>query len=281
MSTSDLYELVFSSGVEQALLQTGRLPESWVPKYLATIQDACSSFDGATVWPKQVFQAFHYSSMYLPLRYDVWATSANTSNSKTERSIAEIRFETEMYLWSSLSGVDRWKRHLASTNEVAFGKNGARLIELCFGDISPVGEIDQSASFRTWKDSYEECLRNIELELKTTDCWPKWIYMAIHFASFYIDLFQSQCIDLVRMAIELEDDTLRTRIDDVIRKLRIEIENDAVLNLIRLWLSSCSSKRDSSGLPKIGDRRPRTGQFISVRTLSEVFLLGGINVNAS
>ena len=275
MSTSHLYEMVFSpGGIEHTLQQTGRLPESWVRKYLAEIHDARASFDGATAWPKRVFQALHFSSMHLPMRYDVWARSTNTANSKTEQVLAEIRFETEAYLWSSLSGVDRWKLNVASNNEVAAGKSAISLIDLCFGDISPVVEVDRSTAFRSWKDSYEECLRNIELDWKTAVCWPKWICMAIHYASFYIDLFQSQCIDVAQVATEVEDDTLRRRIDDVIHELGKEIKNEASLNLIRLWLSACGCDRDSSGLPRVGVRRPRTGQFISVRTPSEVFLLG-------
>jgi len=273
MSTSDLYELVFSSGVEQALLQTGRLPEPWTQEYLAEIQDARSTFDGALAWPKQVFQAFHYSSMHLPLRYDVWASSANTSNSDTEHLIAIIRFETEAYLWSSLPDGDPRTSTTAFTNEVACGLSATRLVELCFGNMSPIGGGDRSTSFRSWKELYEESVRTIEPKWKTMMCWPKWLCMAIHFASFYIDLFQKQNVDLAQVAVDVEDIALRKRIDGIIHTLKEKIENEAALDLIRLWLSSCSKKRDSSGLPKIREQRPRTGQFISVRTISEAFLL--------
>ena len=102
------------------------------------------------------------------------------------------------------------------------------------------------------------------------DNWPKWLCVAIHFAAFYVDLYQKQDIDLINSSEHQE--AASSGIGEVTSELSRIIHNRRVTQLIKLWLCSASADRDSSGLPVLGVTRPRTGQLISVRTSSELFL---------
>jgi hypothetical protein len=263
MQTQRIFELVFSSGVEVALRQTGEIDPLWRDSFVLEIQKSDLAPIDDLTWPKQYFQALHYVSMHLGLSYRSWTVLERGKNEETAQTLADLQFTTEAHLWSSLNS-------LTSTAAVS-ASHYADLISLCFGDNAPLKIVDLTTSFRPWKDEYERCLKQCAQQFKHSEIWPKSLCMAIHFASFYIDWFQSRCVDLRQTTVDNSQHA--NRIQEIVDHLGGFIKNESVLHLIRLWLCSCQFKRDAGGVPEIGAHRPRTGQFVSVRTMSELFLI--------
>lgn len=87
----------------------------------------------------------------------------------------------------------------------------------------------------------------------------------------YIDLYQTRDIDLAHDYSRTNEG--QDRIVGLIDTLRPCIDNDGVLSVIRIWLSTCGLPRDHSGLPEIGVSRKLDGA--SVRTISEMFIERG------
>lgn len=266
MQTQRIFELVFSSGVEVSLRQTGEIDPLWRDSFLLEMQKSEPTPSSGLTWSKQYFQALHYVSMHLGLNYRSWTVLERAKNEETAQILADLQFATEAHLWSSLNS-------LTSTAAVS-ASDDTDLISLCFGDNAPLRIVDLTTSFRPWKQNYERYLKNCEQQWKHSETWPKSLCMAIHFASFYIDLFQSRCVDLYQTPVENSQHA--TRIQQIATHLGRFIKNELVLHLIRLWLRSCQFKRDAAGVPEIGANRPRTGQFVSVRTMSELFLLSDV-----
>lgn len=272
MNDNAIHGLLFSEGgVEQSLLDSGRFSASWLTSFQSAIEALSSSCLRSQSWPKKVFQSLHYASTHLPLRYRVWATSSHTRNIHTEYELSELRFSAESYLWSSLFGLPRWSDSPSAEDPAFLSEHDARLIDLCFGLASPVCAAEKATSFQSWAEEYDACLRFSSQRWTKKSHWPKWLCMAVHYASFYIDLFQMRDFELT--AVFEEDEIRACKIREILDGLKTHISNDSILSIIRIWLETCSANRDSSGLPLIGTLRPRTGQFRSVRTTSEVFLL--------
>ncbi len=144
------------------------------------------------------------------------------------------------------------------------------LVELCFGESSPVVEIDQESSFGSWQTKYETCLRAIEDSSASKINWSKWLCVAIHFAAFYIDLFQYRALDFVEIQEMAGEHSAEIR--NLCTELRGVIHNKFVVRLVEVWLRTIEIERDGSGLPRIGVIRPKSERFISIRTSSEIFL---------
>lgn len=274
MVENALYELVLGSGsCEGGLVERGEVPSQWVDAYHEFLYEVRSDARGQSEWDRRLFQPLHYASTHLGLRYGVWKSSSGSSNADTEKLLSDIQFETEEYLWSALPDMPCWSPPVGAA-AIHLGPDDRALIAMCFDQMSPVCETEDGGSFHSWKRNYEDTLRGCASRWGAKVLWPRWVCMAIHFASFYIDLYQAREIDLEFDSQRRDERSART--ERVLATLGRSIANENVLRLIRVWLLACDLNRDVSGLPMIGKVRRRTGQFISVRTVSELFLLHGL-----
>jgi hypothetical protein len=268
LSANDLYEFVVGLGEE--LVHSGELKTSRATQYTNFVQDATGNWSRDTTWPHRAFQAFHYASLYLPLRYYVWSNAKGKRQLGTEEVLPVVLRETEMYLWSCLLQSAKWPSDRLSHHALGLDSNDRKIIDLCFGVASPVGPIESGESFAQWKTQYEQAVRVGSAKWKNEEMWPQVLCMAIHFASLYVELFQIRNIELTGNYAANDQGSRQS--EPIIAGLMRYINNERVLALIRIWLDTCGMKRDDSGLPAIGTLRERTGQFVSVRTMSEVFV---------
>ena len=264
MIAHELRTLVYDAN--SSLVNSGRFPDGWLEMYQATLAKVADSFN-AISWPKDVFAALHYVSTHLCLRYHAWKAFEANRNAETECTLGKIHLETDVFFWTAVTRVSHWDA------EPLVGANEAELISLCFGGLSPVQPVTEETSFVTWKKSYQEHLSKIQETARRSDHWAKWLCTAFHFAAFYVDLYQQQDITLEGERACLTPSSV---IPSLTCRLLDYIENHRVLRLIEVWLESASIGRNSVGLPQLGESRPRTGQFISVRTATELLIQSSI-----
>lgn len=272
MDAASFYDLVISArDGENPLIETGELRAVWIAEYRSFLQQARAEWLREAAWPRKAFEAMHQATVHLPLRYNVWSRFEKRRNIATESALSSVRLETELLLWSCLCDLRKWPRGENGSASL-LDRDDCSLIDLCFGAPSPVGVVDETTSFRGWQKEYERALRVAHVKWKDEPFWPQVLSMAVRFASVYVDLFQIREVDL--SASYLSEAQQVAQINEVVEGLRIPINNEYVLSLIRIWLESSGMNRDGSGLPAIGVVRARTGQFVSVRTISEMFLEG-------
>lgn len=266
----DIWQLVLGqSSPQKDLIEKGVFPESWMSRFKVSVANLAFATQRKWCWPKKAFQALHYCSMHLPLRYDIWRNGTPRTDLETELSLTEVQFATEEYLWSAVADLPSWRVVSADDMSNTLNENDAELVELCFGEQSPVHLLSQGESFHSWKEDYVRCLMQSGATWVGEEEWPKWLCMAIHFASFYVDLYQTQELSLGAPVVESR---YEAEVATLVDRLRLYIDNQNVLLLIGLWLAKCGTRRSASGLPRIAQTRPATGQFISVRTISEFFI---------
>lgn len=264
MIAHELRRLVYDAN--SSLVNYGRFPEGWLELYQAALGKIAGSFHGAS-WPKAVFADLHYVSTHLYLRYHAWKAFEENTNTETECTLGRIHLETDVFLWTAVTGVSHWDA------EPLLGADEGELISLCFGGLSPVQPVTEETSFVAWKKSYQEHLGKLQETVRLADHWAKWLCTAFHFAAFYVDLYQQQ-------DIALDDEracaTSNNIIPSLTSRLSDYIENHRALRLIEVWLESASIGRNSAGIPQLGEPRPRTGQFISVRTPTELLIQSSV-----
>lgn len=240
----------------QCIVDSGCFPTNWTEHYRAALATVEVAYDGP-FWPKRLFAELHYVSTHLCLRYKRWRTSESTGNHETEESLREIQRDTEIFMWHALAKLPIWTELIEGEEQ--------RLVSLCFGKLGPAEAVSTTLSFQDWKKSYLECVGRVQDTLLRRNEWSKWICVALHFAAFYVDLYQQQEIDLSEAVDEQKPSA-------ILEALARHIGNHRVLALIRLWLNTTGAERDSSGVPRLAQYRPRTGQFISVRTATELLI---------
>lgn len=264
MIAHELRTLVYDAN--SSLVNNGRFPDGWLELYQTTLAKVSYAFDGA-LWPKDVFAALHYVSTHLCLRYNAWKAFETNRNTETECTLGRVHLETDVFLWTAVTRVPRWDAEpLLRADEVEF-------ISLCFGDLSPVQLVTEESSFVAWKKSYQEFLGKLQEPVRRADHWAKWLCTAFHFAAFYVDLYQQQDIALDH---ERACATANNEIPSLTSRLSDCIESHRVLRLIEVWLESASIGRNSAGIPQLAEPRPRTGQFISVRTPTELLIQSSV-----
>lgn len=249
-----------------SIVDTGRLPDGWFEQYQSTLGKIANMYDGAT-WPKNVFAPLHYVSTHLCLRYNARKGSVAVRIAETESTLGRVHLETDVFFWTAVTRVPHWD------TESLLGADEAALISLCFGGLSPVQSVTEGTSFVEWKKSYQECLGKLQEKVRRDDQWTKWLCTAFHFAAFYVDLYQQQNIALNH---DRECVTTDSVVPSLVSRLSDYIENQRVLRLIEVWLESASIGRNSTGVPQLGEPRPRTGQFVSVRTATELLIQSSI-----
>lgn len=240
----------------RCIVGTGRFPTNWTDHYHAALVTVACEYDGP-FWQKSLFAELHYVSTHLCLRYKTWSASESTSNHETEESLRKIQSDTEIFMWHALAKLPSWTELIDGEEQ--------QLVSLCFGNSGPVGAVGTTPSFQDWKKSYLECLNRVHNPLLRKNEWSKWICVALHFAAFYVDLYQQQEIDL-------SDAVDAKKHSAILEALARHISNHRVLSLIGLWLNTTGADRNSSGVPRLAKYRPRTGQFISVRTATELLI---------
>ena len=77
-----LSELVFGPRhPEVALIQEGQLPSTWAEDYCSALFEAQKDDEHGWSWAQQMFQAIHFTSCHLGLRYGAWCQSRGKSKS--------------------------------------------------------------------------------------------------------------------------------------------------------------------------------------------------------
>ena len=265
MLSRELRKLIYNAN--SSLVETGQLRNGWFEEYQAALAKVANSYNGAS-WPKDVFAAIHFVSTHLCIRYNARKESVAAEIAETESTLGKICLETDIFLWTAVTEVPRWDRESLLTADEA------ELISLCFGALSPVHPVTEETSFVEWKKSYQECLGRLQVKVGRDDQWRKWLCIAFHFAAFYVDLYQQQDIALNDNQECVEGKSV---VSLLMSRLSKCIENQRVLNLIELWLKSASIRRNSVGVPQVGEPRPRIGRFISVRTSTELLIQSSID----
>jgi len=265
MNTEMAHKLV--QDAQREIINSGCFPNNWWQRYAPLIETS-QELPNEPDWSKRLFIPLHHASTHLILRYNTWSMSNKSHNPETEQTFDKIQFQTECFFWSSVAQLPRWDKIARNTSGLSTTE--LKIINLCFGEDSPVHESNENDVFRKWKNAYTNCINETMISHKEKDRWPKWLCVAIHFAAFYIDLFQSRTVPVnLYKGLSNKNDA---KSDFVVSQLSSKIYNQSVLELIRFWLNSTSLRRDMTGLPDAGELRPRTGQFISVRAISEIFL---------
>jgi len=90
--------------------------------------------------------------------------------------------------------------------------------------------------------------------------------MAMHFASFYLDLA------IMRDVMNDEPGEIRAMNHQLLNDLSRRMHPDA-LRLVERWLSAASAERDEGGTPMVGAVKAG-GRRLGVRTQTETLLLG-------
>lgn len=245
----------------ESLLETCRFPEGWRERYQSELRALAHTYQGAT-WPKGIFAALHYASTFLCLRYH--ASSIAKRDPVTKAVLGDVQLQTDVFLWSEAGKLPNWTADAVLENDTE-----RRLVSLCFGKCSPVDDLTTNAPFAQWREAYLECVRALQERLKQAGEWNKWVCVALHFASFYLDLYRQRTVDLGSAG----EHRLPDNVPPALRaSLASRIESRRVRRLIELWLNATAVDRDGSGIPKLGNARPGMEQCLSVRTPTEVLI---------
>lgn len=246
------YNHSFAHPAAQSLLESGQLDAKWISA-LRSIPNVLQIPSG-DVWPASYFGLMHFSSMYLPLRYWAWSQLAGKRNASTEETLANLQIATEETLWGgAMFGID-----------AALNKHETDLVNLVFGQASPLNNDEKSLA--SWERRYLDALREVSAKWQHLELWPRWPSMAMHFASFYLDLRLTRNIDSIL-------------IGDVSTERRILLDHlssntsPAVSALVAIWLAAAAAPRDDAGTPLLGTRR-EGARRTNVRSPTEALLVG-------
>lgn len=261
-----LEELVFGRlQPAESLVETGTFPQDWCAIYCSTLQSAEESLLTSELWPRKLFQALHFSSCYLPLRYEVWCSTSNSTNSQTQKLLGNISFVTETFLWRSLltAHIDRTSHRLKG--------NHRKLFDLAYGADCPLTLSENGQALKCWYQELQICLEQLDQELKCESAWPKENLIAVHFVSFYVDLYLQRTLQWTEPFPT--EQPRADEIEQLMAQLSHRISYPPVISLIRVWLQTLDISRDHSGLPLIASRREPEDVIVSPRTTCEIFLL--------
>ncbi len=250
-----LAQLVFGADrPDQILLSSGALPEGWLIRYEEALQTAIAT-SPPDLWHRSLAQAAHWVSVYLPIRLDA-ASQFGHPNPDTLETLRRLSRFTEMCLFDDL------RRGLGQPVVAALsGGEGesnpeAQLVQLSLGQGNPANYTATGATLDQWRHSFVAAWSAVAVTLKSQDEWPKWPFMAAHFASFYWDLWFKQIIPL-----EQRSDCLFEELSFLPTPVQIMVET---------MLGHTSRSLDSSGLPMIGKASGKA--YLSVRRLVESVL---------
>jgi hypothetical protein len=240
-------------------MNTASLTNDWQNRFngqMDTLQYTLT----ATYWNKTLFAQLHYLSTHLCLRLQASSIADTVLRKQSSEMLADMEIKIEKFFWGSVIRLGRWEVGPTSKDE-------SELVRLCFGATSPIQNMSDQVSFREWREHFETCLSCLSKRLISEREWNKWTCMALHFAAFYIDLYQQQEIQLQPLLVNDSK-----YFHDELNGLKMLFDNPFVLSLIKVWIDSKGAAKSSSGLPLLASPRARTGQFISVRSPVELLI---------
>lgn len=259
MTLLDLKQLVAEANI--SLIESGSLPSGWDSRYYKVLSWVESEFSG-NYWHREVFSQIHYVSCHLNLRYKARNGQAAQLSQCPFSQFVDIQRRSDIFLWNSICELPHWERQSLSAAEY-------RLLSLCFGEYNPLHEIAHHELLLRWKELYIDCVESVREHLRSHEKWSKWLCIALHFSSFYLDLYFQREISLDNRGMKsAENNDLK----DLISRISMVVENRSVLALIELWLNSVDLDRTVDGIPVVG--KPRLGQqhLVSVRTVTELLI---------
>jgi hypothetical protein len=272
--TARLHELVLGARRPEALLlDEGHLPDGWADEYLINLAEAQAQNATSSFWPRPLFQAVHFVSCHLSLRYGVWQQSTGRTNPETEGLLGRIQMESELFFWNSVTFIPSFSEIVVQPMGDGIDERDVGLVTRCFkkNAVIDAGQDADEATIREWREQYRAAVLAIGPRWRSrSEVW-KWIVLAIRFASFYLDL------SLIFQEVERQYGTRPGldpgRIRSTVDGLRSEFDNENTVAIIDLWLRISDLQRDSSGFPCVGEiRDPRNCPTVGVRTVSELFL---------
>ena len=261
-----------SNGIDHQLLNHGEIPNGWIDRYFVELEGFHKNHVNSMVWDKKAFQAIHYASIYLPIRLSSWSRISESNNRDLFDSLSVVSIRSELVLWQS--GCEDYA-FMPSKSKSTLNADDLELIELAFEYPKLFMEshylVNDSVS---WKQKYELALERVSDRWTKQLYWPKWLVLAIRFASFYMDTWQKYNTYSDRKKI-LSDE--RFAIQDEMEMLQNRLLRTDVPLVIKNWLNKCHLERGNDGLPIAKEHEDLNDIYLSVRTLSEIFLLNGIS----
>lgn len=255
--SSKLTELVFGDERPDLILtKNGKIASSWCEAYKEFIDQALNASNNAT-WSRELVQAAHWVSFYLPLRCKAAAKLAKVST-QTSTLVFDLHIWTEKRLWRDLDVTldENTRSRLAATSPLLLPEN--EIIRLCLGSANPAAVIADNSELLRWRTVFKNNWDIVDCSLRETNEWEKWVIMAARVGSFYWDLLFRQEVVIPNPA-DMEFPVLQ---------LSLPTTTQAIISLI---LNPPSNAIESSGLPIIFDERPLS-QF-SLRSIVETSLL--------
>jgi hypothetical protein len=252
-----LRELVFGEKrPDIGLLAQGNVEPSWFAEYESALQAELRASTNLT-WSRDLVQASHWVSFYLPLRAR-FASHTVGVNANISMRIFNLHITTEQMLLLSLAqSVD--KNIIESLHsEQPLASPEYEIIRLSLGLGNPTKELYDSSSVGKWREAFEANWKPIASDLQTSSRWGKWQIMAARMASFYWDLLFAQKFSLPES------------FDPDIPALQSLLPS-STLAVIHAILHPPTPEIDETGLPIIGT----VNQFgrMSVRRLVEPVIM--------
>lgn len=241
-------ELMHSASA--TLLEHGQLDAQWLSDFNGLLRDGREG--PPATWKPAYFRVVRFASLYLPIRYGVWLLRSNEPNLETQDRLAEIGREAEVTLWV------RVLDDVATEQE-----DDVRLTDHVFQAVE--GLCTGGLSLSEWERTYCRLLDAISARWQTSEWWSRRACMAVHFASFYLDIGLTQELPKAdRTRVSPQEEQMLQRLASITSSMTCDI--------VRAWIANTAAVRDGSGTPLLGS--PKAGaRRTKVRTPSEVLLM--------
>ena len=116
-----------------------------------------------------------------------------------------------------------------------------------------------------WEAEYEQKLSLVDTRWDASGAWPRWSCLAVHFASFYLDVGLTRELGSVAVGGASEEET------EMFRRLARAV-GDATRDIVAALITHTEAPRDSSGSLLVGNAR-EGARLTKVRGCSEVAIL--------
>lgn len=242
-------ELILSAA--RSLLEHGRLEARWFLDFKSILNSVDQQ--PTAYWAPTYVRAVRLASLYLPLRYRSWSLASGQTDVETQRALAEVGRTAEVTLWE----------HALAAAETPKHEDDARICEHVFQSVE--GLCTGRVSLPEWEHAYCRMIDAVSTRWYASSWWPRWPCMAVHFASFYLDVGLTQELPVAAQV------SLSGQEEEVLERLG-RLMNPTTLDIVRAWITSTGALRDGSGTPLLG--KPKVGtRKAKVRTVSEVLLM--------
>ncbi len=256
-NSARLDTLVFEEGrPDLKLLEEGTIDPSWFSEFEATFDTELEASTGST-WSRNLVQAAHWASFYLPLRVRVASHTVGISRDISKR-VFDLHIKIEQKLLLSLAGsIDRDTLQSLSS-EQPLTRPEFEIIRLTLGKGNPMEMPFDSSSMEKWRGMFEANWKPVGLDFQANILWNKWSTMAVRLASFYWDAFFTQKISLPE-SFTSDFPSFSS------------IFPQSTLAIIHVILHPPNAEIDETGLPIIGPQAQMSK--LSVRRLVEPIIM--------